>query len=633
MASLLSLLEPEEFVGRLWHRGATLKARPRFPGAASRLEEARGSLGVLFRGLGGEPSLAIVGRNRQAPGRPAARWRARLSGAPTEIASRRDSQSLLLPVVVDLWPDPADNRALHLWLAAFYAHLAFSAPAAPGVERDIAFLRDAEGATARALAAAPGLRTVHARLCERILSARPTHRAPPAEAAVERAVVALLGRDERAFAQSSEAALAEPRPRTYRPFTPVALWGEAIETADGPPPADAAPEPPRSSAQLDGVVRKSRRDPQDETQRRDYLALNRFEKLLTLAQSMNLARPVEDDDDEGARHAAENSAEIVLSPHRKSPTSRLKLELELSPAAATDVAASEGLRYPEWDWRRRAYRKDACRVRVTSLLASESDWRPSQEALRRIHRVRRQFESLRPQREIARAQVDGDDLDLDAVVRARADFMAGGDASDRLYCSAREQRRDFAIALLVDASLSTDAFVGARRVIDIARETALMFCHALDAAGDPHAVYGFTSKGRDDVRIEIVKDFEEPMSPAIAQRLGALKPGWYTRIGAAVRHATAELEKAAARDRLLLVLTDGKPNDVDHYEGRFGVEDTRRAIQEARRRGLRPFGVAIDARAEARFPLLFGRGGFAVVRDPAHLPAAMPALLRRLACR
>ncbi|HXZ17905.1 MAG TPA: VWA domain-containing protein, partial [Roseiarcus sp.] len=133
------------------------------------------------------------------------------------------------------------------------------------------------------------------------------------------------------------------------------------------------------------------------------------------------------------------------------------------------------------------------------------------------------------------------------------------------------------------------------------------------------------------VRIEIVKGFDEAYSPAVVRRLGALKPGFYTRIGAAVRHATAELAKAAASDRLLLILTDGKPNDIDHYEGRFGVEDTRRAIQEGRRHGVRPFGVTIDARAEARFPLLFGRGGFAVVSDPARLPAAMPILLRRLA--
>ena len=116
-------------------------------------------------------------------------------------------------------------------------------------------------------------------------------------------------------------------------------------------------------------------------------------------------------------------------------------------------------------------------------------------------------------------------------------------------------------------------------------------------------------------------------------RLRALKPGFYTRIGAALRHATAEMEKQPAREKLIIVLTDGKPNDVDHYEGRFGVEDTRRSIQEARRHGVSLLGVTVDARARAQFPLLFGRAGFAVVSDPARLPATMPILLRRLVCR
>jgi nitric oxide reductase NorD protein len=630
MKSLLGLLEPEEFVGKLWHRVTGLGVEPRFPEAASNLDAARGSLGMVFRGLGGTPALTIAGvGDRATERRPT--WRERLSGARMAIVSRRDNQALYLPAVIDLWPDRADNWALHLWLAALFAHLPLRTPEAPGPERDVAFLRSIADATERTLAAAPGLRRAHARLSAMVLGARPSPPLPGAEAAVERAVRALLTRDERAFARACEAALATPRPRAYRTFAPVPLWGEAIESANGAAPADMG-EPPASSAQRrDPVARKARRETQEQTERRDYLALNRFEKMLTLSQSMNLARPVEDDDEQGARQAADNSEEIVLSPHRKPATTRLKLELELAPAAASGAAAAEGLRYPEWDWRRRAYRKDFCRVVVTPLDQAGSDWAPSPEALRRIRRVRRQFESFRPHRELARAQVDGDDLDLDAVVRARADFAAGGNGSDRIYLSSRDQRRDLAVALLIDASLSTDAFVGARRVIEVARETALMFCHALDAAGDAHAVFGFTSKGRNEVRIEIVKGFDESFSPAVVRRLGALKPGWYTRIGAAVRHATAELEKAPARDRLLLVLTDGKPNDIDHYEGRFGVEDSRRAIQEARRRGVRPFGVTIDARAQAHFPLLFGRGGFAVVNEPARLPAAMPILLRRLA--
>jgi nitric oxide reductase NorD protein len=269
-----------------------------------------------------------------------------------------------------------------------------------------------------------------------------------------------------------------------------------------------------------------------------------------------------------------------------------------SPSAAAEGAAREGLRYPEWDWRRRAYRPDYCRVFAAPVRGDGCEWSPPRETLRRIAKVRRRFEAYRPRREQARAQIEGDDLDLDAVVRARADCLAGAESSDRIYLSTLKQGRDLAVALLVDASLSTDAWIGGRRVIDIARESALIFCHALDAEGEAHAVYAFSSKGRHEVRVDIVKDLSDPLTKA-TPRLGALKPGLYTRIGAALRHVAAEVEKQPAREKLVIVLTDGKPNDVDHYEGRFGVEDTRKAIMDIRRRGIRAFGVTIDERAGA----------------------------------
>ena len=496
MRSLLGLLEPEEFVGKLWHRATASAVRPRFPEAASTLEERAAAVGVLFRGLGGPPAHAIAASGARGAGEIA---QAGANGCPARrpsLVSRRDSQALYLPAVVDLWPDVADNRALHLWLAAFFVHLPLRPPRAPSVHsghrlpaRRGRARQNERWPRPRDFALTPACAK---RSCPRG-SAR---RLPPAEAAVERAVRALLTRGRaRIRARVRIGASSVAPPRAYRPFAPVPLWGEAIDTAPGKAPAEARAEPPASSAQGGGVARKARRENQDQTQRQDYMALNRFEKMLTLAQSMNLARPVEDDDEEGAKHAAENSDEIVLSPHREAAATRLKLELELSPAAAPDGGpAAEGLRYPEWDWRRRAYRKDACRVVVTPLRSADAEWTPSPEALRRVRRVHRQFEAFRPRRKQARAQVDGDELDLDAVVRARADCAAGGAGSDRIYLAQRNERRDVAIALLIDASLSTDAHLGARRVIDVARETALIFCHALDAAGDPHAVWASPRK-------------------------------------------------------------------------------------------------------------------------------------------
>lgn len=110
----------------------------------------------------------------------------------------------------------------------------------------------------------------------------------------------------------------------------------------------------------------------------------------------------------------------------------------------------------------------------------------------------------------------------------------------------------------------------------------------------------------------------------------SVRPGYYTRIAAALRHVAGELTERPNRHRLLLLLTDGKPNDFDHYEGRYGVEDTRKAVREARRRGLSVFGITVDNRARDYFPYLFGRGGYAMIRKIERLPAALPPIYRQI---
>lgn len=629
MKSILSLLEPEEFVGGLWHGlMEKMASEPRYPAAATRLDDMRKPLGVLFHGLGGPAALRIAsaGEVAETHRRP---WRQRIAGEGRKTGVRRDGQAIYLPPVVDAFPDERLNRALYIWLTALFANLPTRAPSPATVDRDVAFLRDVKAATAATLEAAPGLAADHERLRAFALRARHVRRLPPAEAAVEQAVRALLGESEDAFDLACDRAL-QHRKAGYKTFAPTALWGEALTDSAGAAPAPADGAEGAAQPSDDECAHKGRRSAQEQTERRDYLALNRFEKLLTMSESMNLARPVEDDDPDGARKAAGDASEIVLSPHRKNAATRLKLELDLTPAAAQDGVAAEGLRYPEWDWKLRAYRPDYCRILVEPTDAQGAAWAPSPDLMRRVRRVRKHFEALRPRREFLRAQTDGDDLDMEAIIRAQADLAAGETPSDRMYITTQKQTRDLAVALLVDASLSTESWIGERQVIDIARESALLFCHALDAGGDANAAYAFTSRGRNNVRVASLKSFDDKFAAPVVSRIGALKPGYYTRIGAAVRHVAAELAKQPARNRLLLVLTDGKPNDIDHYEGRFGIEDTRRAIREARRGGARVFGITIDGRSQMFFPTLFGRGGYAVVNDPARLPGMMPALLKHV---
>jgi nitric oxide reductase NorD protein len=164
----------------------------------------------------------------------------------------------------------------------------------------------------------------------------------------------------------------------------------------------------------------------------------------------------------------------------------------------------------------------------------------------------------------------------------------------------------------------------------VIRDSLFLFSEALTATGDRFAMYGFSSLKRGHVRFNHLKSFEERYDSQARGRIQAIKPGYYTRMGAAIRYASTLLAAQPQRQRLLLLLTDGKPNDLDRYEGRYGIEDTRMALHEARQQGLRPFCVTIDNEANEYLPHLFGASGFAVIRKPEDLPKELPLLYAQM---
>jgi nitric oxide reductase NorD protein len=304
----------------------------------------------------------------------------------------------------------------------------------------------------------------------------------------------------------------------------------------------------------------------------------------------------------------------------------------LSGAGALDRSGA-ALVYPEWDWRTGRYELRGAVVRERRMPGGEPAW-PAQAVRRHaalIRRVRREFERLRPRRQTLRRQLEGADLDLDAYVVSAADRLAGTAPDGRLYLDEQRVRRDAAVLLLVDVSASTDAWVaGARRVIDVAREGLLIVAEALAALGERHAILGFRSEGPARVDLFLVKQFAETPGEQIRSRIGALEPDGYTRLGAALRHATALLSLEPARHRLLLLLSDGRPNDIDVYEGRYGLEDTRQAMAEARLQGIRPFCLTIDREAPGYASRVFGHRDHALLRNPERLPEVLVAVLRQL---
>jgi len=188
-----------------------------------------------------------------------------------------------------------------------------------------------------------------------------------------------------------------------------------------------------------------------------------------------------------------------------------------------------------------------------------------------------------------------------------------------------------AIMLLIDISGSTDGWISAnKRVIDVEREALLLVSIALQGLGAPYAALAFSGEGPQHVTIRSIKSFEEHYGSEIAQRIAALEPEHYTRTGAAIRHATSLLMKQPAQHRLLMLLSDGKPNDMDDYEGRYGVEDMRQAIVEAKLQNIHPFCLTIDRQAANYLPAVFGAHQYALLTRPDTLPVVLLDWMKRL---
>ena len=636
---MLDFLELEETVGRAWHRlvGSTA-SYPVHPEHAVALSEIQGQIAVMFRALGGQIGVQIAGAKARKSAHRLG-WRQRI-GLGDECLDHpgRDDATVFLPDRIAVFPDRALNDQLYRWLAAWFAiqpdpEIGDADP----LRRDLLSLRRICEISSLVVVQFPGLAGSHAHLAQAIAYARPRRPLPRIEQEVEGIVMAMLGAGAPpegvlwpVVVGAGE--LPAKAPPGYRPMLPCPLWGDCWSrtavTAQGD---DDDAQTPSGEEELDPDTRKrfTTREREDGAQR-DPFILNRFEKILAMAEMVNVDRPSDDSEDEDARKAADDLDELAISRRKGKPATKLKFDLDLPPEAVDPTRLDGEHLYPEWDYRSRTYHQDHCRVLTADASETGESWAPGQTMHRRIRQVRRQFETLRPRHELMRAQPDGHDLDIDALVRARCDLRAGSGALDRVHLAMRPQGHDLAVTLLVDVSLSTDAWVDGYRVLDVEKEALLVLAHGLSACGDHHSILTFTSRRRSWVRLETVKAFGEPMSASVERRIGALKPGYYTRIGTAVRHAASTLAAQPQRKKLLIVLTDGKPNDVDHYEGRFAVEDTRKAVQEARRLGAGVFGVTIDATAQAYFPTLFGRGGYAIVGNIRRLPAALPALYRQI---
>ncbi len=598
----------EEYVGTLWHRFVTRRTQSGFPEAAVTLDQLQPQLAPFFRALGGPAGLTIEAADARRL-HAARSLMQKVAGSHSHFCvSWQDERSLRLPPRIDLYPEQALNEALYFWLTALASQL-------PRIRH---WFSDNQRATQALLRARPGLAASYRQLVEATLALRNQQR-PQKEAAQQR---------EHAIQQ----ALLQPGsvgqlPRAAGDPLPVPLWLYPAPLHEvSVAAADETEDSKSSGAEQPETLDLGRKQAQriDDRRETDGLLIFQLESLFTRIEHVAVDRCQEEELETDAEAAKEMDI-ITLSRQRRAGAGKVKFDMDLPAAEQDDLPLGDGIRLPEWDYRKQQLRADFCLLQP--MLADDALPLPIPEPLRGPARLlKNRFSQLRPQRTWQKHQPQGEELELDQWLEHLTDPSRSGEPAN-CFRQRREGARNLSCLLLADISMSTDAALnGEQRVIDVIQETLLLFAEALSGSGDQFAIYGFSSVRNKQVRYHLMKNFNETYGDPVRGRIQALKPGFYTRMGAAIRQSTAILQQQRSEQKLLLIISDGKPNDIDHYEGRYGIEDTRHAIREARRLGLQPFCVTIDDQANDYLPYLFGDKGYAVVNDLARLPMLLPRL-------
>jgi nitric oxide reductase NorD protein len=610
----------EEWVGGIWHKYITRKASTEYSQAKVCFSEVNKSVGMVFRALGGD----VVKRVESASSRDYLVRRSflqKISGENQQISlAWQDAESLRLPESLAVFPSTELNRDLYIWLAVLAAHHS---------GRFQHWAIDNQQLVVEVLKKFPALFPRYQRLAKAFLASRPAvNKLPQQEQLMEQAIVRAI----------LEPGSVKDFPTVNYAPKAVFLWlypSAHVDPLTLPEYEDITGdenEAQESKKSTKSKTSRKKADREESAESNDGMMIFRLESMFSWSEFSKLDRGSDDtdEDEEDLLRTAEDLDNITLSQEQDQKSANIKIDLDLPSASEDDIPLGEGISLPEWNYR--TQQLEAKRCLLQPMLPKDHTPQPLPIKLQKTAKaIQAQFEQLASVRYWLKAQPQGEELDLSAWLDFHVESKITPTQERGLYQSFRGNNRDISSLLLADLSMSTDSYLDDNnRVIDVVRDSMLLFSEALHSVGDKFALYGFSSVRRSNVRFSMLKNFNEPYNDEIRGRVQSIRPGFYTRMGAAIRQATKVLQEQQSTQKLLLILTDGKPNDIDHYEGRFGIEDTHQAITEAKKLGIKPFCITIDQEAEEYLPYLFGRDGFTVILRPEQLPIRLPQLYHQL---
>jgi len=333
---------------------------------------------------------------------------------------------------------------------------------------------------------------------------------------------------------------------------------------------------------------------------------------------------MEDDSfDEDALYHAEDLDEITIGKKQANLASRIKMDLDMQPDMTEIYPLGKGHLIDEWDYRKNDYLINYVRIKPQVTL-NVTPIEVPKRLKKTVKKIQGELDLLALDRIKNDKLPYGDEINMDTWIDYKG-HLNKSMHHQNFYTTYEKKSRDMATLILADVSLSTEGGITQEvRIIDVIKDGLMVFSEALEKLGDSFSIYSFSSLQNKKVYFNIIKNFKDKYSDLIRGRIDSMQPQYYTRLGAAIRESAKILDKQQAANKLLLIISDGKPNDEDRYDGRYGIEDTKKAIEEVKKKGITPFCITVDLDAKEYLSYLFGRNGFAVVRDGQKLPKVIP---------
>lgn len=373
----------------------------------------------------------------------------------------------------------------------------------------------------------------------------------------------------------------------------------------------------------------------DKKAQEDYVLTHNFEKVETAEEFSGNWRDFDGDDSLADHQDALRELNLNLAVRVDDPVHSI---YESDFKENTHIAQSEKIEdgghfipYPEWDYQKKIYRPEYCKLYPakvdTPAVKYYHDTIQQHQAL--LRNLKKSLANINSKSRMQRRQVHGDEFDTDAVIDHFVDVVNKTTPNDKIYFSPKKLEKELSLLLLLDLSLSSDGYAGGNHIIDVSKQVSILFGELLHEFSIDFSIHGFYSKTRNYSHYITLKDFDEPWLTS-RLNIGAVAPMGYTRIGTALRHSRTLLNERDAKKKWLIFISDGKPNDYDRYEGKYGIQDVKKALSELKKHQINYYSLAIESAAKYYLPQMFGTDHYKILSSPVELLQAMVVLYERI---